>query len=223
VPYDRRFYLADERGKLWSGTRDGPLLTVRASCARDATWLSLTFADGRELAGDVQLGEAETTLFFGRPVEGHVVLGPWSEALSGLLGRRVRLLRADDSDGGFDTYPASLLSEASLEELARQADEESVDARRFRMLVHVAGTRPHEEDEWLGRRVRIGEAVVEVTEPDPRCRMTTRNPDTGMRDWDSLRAIKRYRGVVDDGINFGVYASVVEPGRVRVGDSVEPL
>jgi hypothetical protein len=54
--------------------------------------------------------------------------------------------------------------------------------------------------------------------------MTTRNPDTGVRDWDSLKAIKGYRGVgADAGIHFGVYASVVEPGRVSVGDAVEPL
>ena len=92
------------------------------------------------------------------------------------------------------------------------------------MLVHIAGTRPHEEDEWLGRRVRIGETVVEVTKQDARCRMTTRNPDTGVRDFDTLRAIKEYRGVRNGkSIDFGVYADVVQPGVIRVGDPVEPL
>jgi hypothetical protein len=224
VPQDRRFYLVEENGKLLSGTRDSPLFTVRAESDPEGRRLSLTFADGRELAGEVELGEATRTMFFGRPVDGRAVVGPWSAALSALLRREVRLVRADDSGGGFDAYPVSLLSNASLEELARQSGEKSVDGRRFRMLVHVAGTRPHEEDEWLGRRVRVGEALVEVTEQDPRCRMTTRNPDTGVRDWDSLKAIKGYRGVgADAGIHFGVYASVVAPGRVSVGDAVEPL
>lgn len=224
VPQDRRFYLVEQSGRLVSGTRDGPLFTVRAAGDVDGTRLALTFADGREVAGDVELGEPETTEFFGRPVEARAVVGPWSEALSELLGRDVRLLRAEEPGGGFDAYPVSLLSEASLEELARQSGERAVDARRFRMLVHVAGTAPHEEDEWLGRRLRIGGAVVEVTERDPRCRMTTRNPDTGIRDWDSLKAIKGYRGVrPESGVDFGVYAAVVEPGRVRVGDPVEPL
>ena len=224
VPEDRRFYLVDERGRLVSGTRDGPLFTVRAATDADGSRLSLTFADGREVAGEVELGAPATTMFFGRPVEGRVVIGPWSDALSDLLARNVRLLRANDPGGGVDAYPVSLLSEASLEELARRSGEQSVDGRRFRMLVHLAGTEPHEEDAWLGRRVRIGAAVVEVTERDPRCRMTTRNPDSGVRDWDSLKAIKGYRGVSDTkGIDFGVYAKVVEPGRVRVGDPVEPL
>jgi uncharacterized protein YcbX len=92
------------------------------------------------------------------------------------------------------------------------------------MLVHLAGTRPHEEDEWIGHRVRIGETVIRVTEQDARCRMTTRNPDTGVRDFDTLREIKSYRGLRDgDSIDFGVYADVEVPGRIRVGDPVEPL
>jgi len=58
----------------------------------------------------------------------------------------------------------------------------------------------------------------------PRCAATTRDPDSGHRDLDTLRLIKEYRGVRDRvAIDFGVYASVEQPGRVRVGDSVEPL
>ena len=72
--------------------------------------------------------------------------------------------------------------------------------------------------------MRIGETVVEVTKQDARCRMTTRNPDTGVRDFDTLRAIKEYRGVRNGkSIDFGVYADVVQPGVIRVGDPVEPL
>ena len=224
VPENRRFFLVDERGKLLNGTRDGPLFGVRAECDPEGTRLKLTFPDGRVLDENVRLGPAAVTPFWDRPVRGASVEGPWSDALSDLLGRHVRLMRADDPGGGFDDSPVSLLSDASLEELARRAGEPEVDGRRFRMLVHVGGTRPHEEDEWIGRRLRIGEVLVEVTKQDARCRMTTRNPDTGVRDFDTLREIKSYRGLRDGkGIDFGVYADVVEPGRVRVGDPVEPL
>ncbi|MDQ3668694.1 MAG: MOSC domain-containing protein, partial [Actinomycetota bacterium] len=133
-------------------------------------------------------------------------------------------VRAEDPGGAFDAAPVSLLSDASLDELARQSGESGVDGRRFRMLIHLAGCEPHEEDSWLGRRVRVGETLVRVTEPNARCRMTTRNPDTGIRDFDTLRAIKNYRGVREKkAIDFGVYAEVERPGRVKVGDPVEPL
>ena len=98
----------------------------------------------------------------------------------------------------------------------------ALDGRRFRMLVHLAGCEPHEEDGWDGRLLSLGEAVVRVGGPVPRCATTTRDPETGERDFDTLRAIKAYRGLRErKHIDFGVYADVVEPGRVRVGDPAE--
>jgi uncharacterized protein YcbX len=92
------------------------------------------------------------------------------------------------------------------------------------MLFTLAGCDAHEEDEWNGRLVRFGDAVVRVGGAVPRCAVTTRDPDTGKRDLDTLHLIKRYRGVRDgEHIDFGVYGQVVEPGSVRVGDPVEPL
>ena len=91
------------------------------------------------------------------------------------------------------------------------------------MLVEVAGCEPHEEDTWVGRPVRIGQAVVEVVRPVARCVVTTQDPSTGVRDFDTLKAISRYRGMRDGNrIDFGVYADVLVPGTVCVGDIVEP-
>ena len=92
----------------------------------------------------------------------------------------------------------------------------------------MSGARPHEEDEWLGREVEIGDALVRFLGTVGRCAVTTRDPDTGARDLDTLRAIGRYRGfAVKRGgkreLDFGIYGDVVRPGRVRVGDAVVPL
>ena len=54
--------------------------------------------------------------------------------------------------------------------------------------------------------------------------MTTRHPDTGERDLDTLRLIKRHRGLSDrKTIDLGIYGQVERPGTVRVGDTVEPV
>ena len=91
------------------------------------------------------------------------------------------------------------------------------------MLIGVAGGEPHEEDEWVGAEVALGEAVVRVLEQVARCAITTKHPDTGERDLDTLRVIKQYRGVRGQkALDFGVYGEVVTPGRVRVGDAVVP-
>lgn len=225
VAANRRFYLVREDGRLFSGLQHGPLVRVRAEWDEDADRLSLLFPDGTVVDGEVRLGEAIHTDFWRRrDVPGRVVEGPWSDALSALASRRLRLVKADVAGAGVDVEPVALVSQESVAELGRQAGREAVDGRRFRMLVEIAGCSPHEEDEWSGRRLRLGEALLEVGGPVPRCATTTRDPSTGVRDFDALRAIAAYRGRRNGhDIDFGVYARVLEPGRVGVGDAVEPL
>jgi uncharacterized protein YcbX len=98
-----------------------------------------------------------------------------------------------------------------------------LDARRFRLNLELEGCEPYEEDTWSGRRLDIGEATIEVGGQVPRCVFTTKHPDTGEKDWDTLTKIARLRGRIEgrNGLPFGMYASVVRAGVVRVGDAVK--
>jgi hypothetical protein len=222
---DRRFLLVDDTGRLFSITRHGPLSAVTASYDPDDERLRLRFPSGETVEGEAAAsGNAVSVDMFGRPVSGRVVPGPFEVALSAYAGRPVKLLRLERDLVGFDLHPLTLVSRESVAELARRAGLPWVDPRRFRMTMDLAGcSGPHEEDAWAGRRVRVGEVVVEVLGPVPRCAATTRDPDTGKRDLDTLRLVRAYRGAARDDVCFGVYAAVREPGRVRVGDPVEPL
>ena len=225
VPGNRQFLMLDETGRLFSGIRHGRLVTVVAEYLRDPDRLSFRFPDGTVVEDEVRLGAAEVVNLWDTQRPSHVVEGPFSAALSEFVGKPLRLFRVDAEGGAVDERVVSMLSEASLEELGRQSGHEGpVDGRRFRMLVTVAGIAPHEEDEWIGRRLRLGEAVVTVVETCVRCATTTQNPESGARDFDTLRLIPAYRGFANGThVEFGVYADVEEPGRVRVGDPVGPL
>jgi uncharacterized protein YcbX len=59
--------------------------------------------------------------------------------------------------------------------------------------------------------------------PTPRCAVPSASPETGVRDRDVLRELIEERGRVDGKACLGVYAEVLEPGVVRVGDEVEVL
>jgi len=162
------------------------------------------------------------TDFFGlRTVPGRVVEGPWATVLSEAAGQTVRLVRADTPGAGSDVEPVTLLGDASVRRLATLADA-PVDRRRFRMLLGFDGAPAHAEDGWRGRRLTVGEAVLEIGGPVPRCAATTRHPDRGERDLPVVRLIRQYRGLDEEagGVPFGVYATVVQPGRVRVGDEL---
>jgi uncharacterized protein YcbX len=93
------------------------------------------------------------------------------------------------------------------------------------MNLEVGGTGPYEEDTWSGDLVRVGAATIRVLEQVPRCAVTTLDPDTGAKDFQTLNLIARHRPRIGPraGLPFGMYAEVVQPGRISVGDPVEPV
>jgi uncharacterized protein YcbX len=221
VAENRRFFMIDADNRLYGILRH---VRIRAEVENDGDRLSLAFPDGEVVAGDVELGEATETDFWGRAVRGREVEGPWSEALSDYAGQTVRLVRTDRPGDAVDVLPATLVSRESVEALAGHAGRDAVDGRRFRMLLEIEGCEPHEEDGWAGKHVRVGEALLRVGGPVPRCAVTTRDPHSGERDLDTLGTIAGYRGLDEKRhANFGVYAEIEEPGIVRVGSPVEPV
>lgn len=221
---NRRFYLAEDGGRLFTSRYESSI-PIRATYDDDRRWLSLAFPDGTLAEGTTEtLGEEIHTDFWGRMAKGRVVEGPWNEALTAHVGRTMWLVEPDALGDANDAAPVSLVSSASADELARRAGRDAVDARRFRMLVEVDGCEPHEEDEWIGTDLRVGLATIRVQRPVARCRITTLDPESGQKDFETLKEIVAYRGVdAEEGINFGVYATVVEPGKIRLGDLVQPL
>ena len=117
--------------------------------------------------------------------------------------------------------PVSLVSSSSLDRLAAETGEE-VDAAQLRMTftVDTAGHPDHVEDTWIGRRVAIGEAEVEVRSAVPRCAVVDLDPVTGTRRSHVLTALGRYRRAHGE-VVFGVDAVVTRPGRVHVDAAVE--
>ena len=227
VRENRRFYLVDDNGRMINGKVVGSLVRVVPEYDAAAGRLALHLPKGDVVAGDIAVGELLTTSFFGRPVAGRVVEGPWSEALSGLAGRALRLVRTEQPGHGADRggrAGVSLVGTASLKALAGAAGVDRVDGRRFRMLFGVDGVPPHAEDGWIGRRLRIGDAVVRLRGNVGRCAITTQDPDTGVPDLDTLHVLGEYRGEVEttEPLPFGVWGEILEPGRVRLGDPVEP-
>jgi uncharacterized protein YcbX len=226
VAGDRRFYLVDETGHLINQKRAPALATVHAQVTDGR--IGLRFPDGSLVEDEVRLGEPVTTSFYGRPVSGRLVEGPWSVALTEHTGSTLRLVRAEREGDGVDRgggAGVTIVSTASLAALAEAAGLDALDGRRFRMLLTVDGLEPHGEDAWLGLRLRAGAAVVEPLGNVGRCAVTTRDPDTGVRDLETLDLIEAYRGGLEttEPLPFGIWGRVVEPGRVAVGDPVEPL
>lgn len=223
---DRVFAVIDADGRLANGTKHGPLVRVRS--AYDGERLTLTLPDGTDVSDEVRLGEAIAPVFYGEERGARLVEGPFAAALSDVDGSPLRLVRMDDGEGVDRPGDGlvSLLSTAALTAMADQAGEvEAVDDRRFRMTFLIGGVPAHDEDRWVGREVRIGSAVVRVAGNIGRCSITQQDPDTGIKSFDTLKLIQAARGGLPttEPLPFGVHAEVVTPGRVTVGDAVEPV
>jgi len=224
VAGDRRFWLVDDAGRLVNAERHPRLLLVRPEWDESARRLALVFPDGRRVEGVVEPGEPVPAVLYGRPHPSRAVPGPWQEALSDYLGAPLTLLWSDEGavDRGVRGGAVTVVSRGSLERLRERAGAaQAVDARRFRMLFEIDGVGAHAEDGWLGRRVAVGEAVVALVGDVGRCAVTTKNPETGESDLDTLGALAGYRreGRTEP-LPFGVHGAVVRPGRVAVGDPV---
>lgn len=228
LPADRLFFLVDARGRPFTGAEHGPLVRIRPIYDAPADRLELRFPDGAVVGGVAGLtGDPIVCDFYGRPVSAHLVEGPWNDALSRSVGAPIRLARCDRAGDGVDVHHVTLVSRASVDEVARRGDHVggALDARRFRMNLELDGCAPHEEDGWDGSLVRIGAAVLRLYGQVPRCVVTTQSPQTGLKDFDTLKTIAGYRR--SEGgrprLPFGMYAEVERPGTIATGDEVEPL
>jgi uncharacterized protein YcbX len=224
VVEDRRFFLADEAGRLVDRLIVAGLVQIATHTDADGETLRMMFPDGDVIDGEVRLGDHREIPIHGRTGIGRIVEGPWAQALSAFCERPISLIRCDRPAGTRAGNPASIVSDGSLAELARQSGVDHVDGRRVRMLIELDGAEAHEEDGWIGHRVAIGEAILAVTKPDARCAITTQDPDTGERDLDTLRTIIGYRGLREGKhADFGVLADVARSGRISLGDPVRIL
>lgn len=117
----------------------------------------------------------------------------------------------------YDCWPLMVMTTSAMDALRTALPNSVIDERRFRPSMMVETTeKGHVEFSWKGTRAQIGTAVVEFLDPCPRCVMVTQavNDDIGP-DRDILRHIVR-----DLDQSLGVYARILTPGIVHVGDDV---
>jgi uncharacterized protein YcbX len=188
----------DRRHAVW--LRGGRKLTARVA-PRMLAWratlnggLVVTAPDGREFA-------------WGKELEA---------AVAEHLGKAVALVT--DPHGLPDVSGLHVTFEASR----RRLEEElgfPIDVLRFRANVHVdLDAEPFAESGWEGRRLRVGDAELELVRATDRCAITINDPATLEQAPEVLRTINERHGTF-----FGVWAEARGAARIAVGDPVELL
>lgn len=200
VEGDRLFAIRTVEGKFGSGKNTRRFRHINGLFGFQAVYHGdvpeVTFPDGQTMRGD------DSNIH---------------RLLSNALGQPVTLTR-EGTVSHMDAGPVHLLTTAALTWLRTRLPEGVFDERRFRpnFLIDIPGA-TQVEQQWCGRILAIGDAVrVRISAPTERCGMVAFAQADVPNDPRVLRCITH-----DADLHFGVYADVIVPGRVMMGDRVQ--
>lgn len=232
---DRRWMLVDEQGDFMH-QREHPELALFKPVFHEH-FLEIFSSEGNVLKIDLRT-----------PVEDEAIVSVWDDTFvsarypdyinqwfTAQLGKPCNFVFFDESrhfrqidqrygshDDGVafsDGYPVLIISEESLNDL-NQRLEVAVPMNRFRPNLVVSGGEPFFEDQL--KEFSIGEVRFKVVKPCARCMVTTIDQKTLLRSHEPLKTLARYRKF-EQKILFGVYALVMNEGRISVGQELQLL
>ena len=198
---DRYFALKDSDGRLGSGKTTKRFRQIDGllgfTAATEKGVVVVRFPDGRTMrADDPSLGSI----------------------LTAACGMEIKI-ESEDQDRIMhrDSAPLHLLSEASIAWLRARLPDVAIDARRFRPNMVIASEATDlVEQQWLGRAIAIGDKlVIKAVRPTVRCVMTT----PPQAELGAAPAVLRTLAD-DNAASLGIYAEVLCPGTVWLGDEL---
>jgi uncharacterized protein YcbX len=201
VLHDRLWALVDPDGAIASGKHTRRFRRVRGLMRHSA-----------RLEG----GEPVVTLADGRTARAG---DPAMAALVEEMAGPGWVLAREDATPHHDAAPLHLATTSTLAALARQVGA-PVHPERLRpnVLVDTGDEPGFAEDAWVGRELEIGEVRLRVAAPTERCVMVDHGR-AGMPALPPSAGVLKAAGRINAAC-AGVYAQVLRPGRIRVGDAV---
>jgi uncharacterized protein len=236
LAHDRTFMVVDADGLFRSQRRDPRMAVIQPAVSADGRQLTLRAPGAEDLRVQVDLDSARRdVIMFKDPYQGIDQGSSAAEWLSSVLGSPSRLVRVPPEqhrviDGWTpgtsayaDSSPVLAISLGSLTELNRRLQDAAVPMSRFRPNIVIDGWEgPHTEDRT--RRVRAGNTELGYAKLAIRCAIPMVDQRTGVKAGpEPIRALAAYRRASAGGVAFGVKFSVLQPGKVAVGDEVTVL
>jgi MOSC domain-containing protein len=221
--------------RLWRG-----LLKLAATGSGPP--VNITLPDGTAMTGGDPGVDAALSGLLGQPVtltatpplEAVLDRADPEEVLRNGLDVQVRIeasrLGGASPEGTFfDFAPLHLITTSTLERIAGRSSRGIVEPERYRPNIVIRTTAPgFAENDWTGRDLRIGsDLIIQVIARTPRCAIPTLEHGDLPRDVAALRVLAednriKPRDVLGPQPCAGVYAKILRPGRIRLGDIVRP-
>jgi uncharacterized protein len=197
---DRGYELVDERAGQALTWRAAPeLLVYSARFLEDLvvedleSWIRVRLPDGREFS----IGDAE-----------------WLADVARRLGRPVQLRGVPE--GSAEHGLLHLISRPTLRFVERVYGA-AVEPRwlRANFVIDLSGGKAFEEDEWIGRQIRIGDTLCEVVGPSHGCLAVSYRPEKAAGDVSMVEGLMKVRSGA-----LGLQVRATKGQRIRVADPV---
>jgi uncharacterized protein len=248
LDHDRRLAVVSRRtGKVASAKyprlwRD--LLTLSAAAgqpaAGDGAGVRITLPDGAAIRSTDADVDAVLSALLGEPVTLAATPPPGAsldravpdavlrDGVTAEVPAEIIEIGAGAPPGTFVDFAAlHLITTATLDCIAGLSPRGVADPERYRPNVVIRTDAPgFPENDWLDRYLTVGEdLILRVIARTPRCAVPTLAHGPLPRDTDALRVLARHNRLApvagaDPEPCAGVYAEVLNPGRIQLGDGV---
>jgi uncharacterized protein YcbX len=216
MPWDRTWAVAHE-----ASVADGSEWVPCANFSRGAKAPSLMAINARldEQTAALTLTHPELPTLSFNPDDDGARLIDWVQPIMPVdRAASARVIRAPDRGMTDTNFPSISIGNLATHRVIEQKLGRPLDTRRWRLNLWVDGLDPWQEFDLVGQSIQIGSSQLVVRERITRCLATTANPETGIRDADTLGTLKTW-GHTD----MGIYAEVTASGKIATGDTLEIL
>jgi hypothetical protein len=225
IPGDRGWGIIDNQtGHLLSAKRVPRLLEGQARIISDHCVLTI---DRNEFSSEEDKINEKLSDWLERPVtlskpntgETRNIEIEWDDGTAEIL-QDPDVFEFSTAPGWFFDSSSSLnlMGSATLDFLEKRVGPGSGDVRRFRPNLLVETEKPFEENDWVGKSLRIGTAEAFVKKRTDRCIVITR----GIGEFSASRSTLRFLSDHHDR-EAGISMNPTQPGVIRTGDVVKVL
>jgi uncharacterized protein len=109
----------------------------------------------------------------------------------------------------------SLINKESVKDFEKKINKK-VEIERFRGNFYIEGIKAWEENNWVGKIIKINDIFFRVEKKIPRCVAINLKPNTEDNKLDLFKSLKQ----IYNNFDMGIYLKALDDGKINVGDSI---